>query len=269
LAHLGSASAAVMQKPPWPQTGPSSQAAQSELWLQLVRQTPLTQTSPPVHSLLTLHSSWALVSGMQTATLVLPTVIDGLQVSRAELHWPLLVQVSRQVLLTQDSPLSQSEAWTQVPASGTQMLLLQTWPLAQSALSVQELVHLPSRQTRPVPQCLLNSQVVPPPQSPEQVPHCPSTQSPSAQLPALWQDWTGVPGTQVPEEQTKLPRDAQSASTVHTPELLQVPLLQYAPVPQLAWSVHGVRPGTQRPLEQMLPGVQSAVTLQVGLERQL
>lgn len=109
--------------------------------------------------------------------------------------------------------------------SATQTLLLQVWPVPQSAAMVQLLVHWPSRHTRPAPQCLLIWQVFPPPQSLEQVPHCPSTHIPPEQVDAEVQGLGfGCPGTQAPRlSQTKLPRLAQSSS------LVQVPLGAHCP----------------------------------------
>jgi len=105
-------------------------------------------------------------------------------------------------LFEQTRPVPQSALFRHaVPLAATQTELLQVWPAPQSSAFVQELVHWPSRQTRPAPQCLLNWQVFAPPQSPEQVPQPPSTQKAPGQLAALWQlVTTGLPGTQVPRE---------------------------------------------------------------------
>jgi hypothetical protein len=219
-----------MQKPPGPHTGPSLQAAQSSVFTQLVRQMPFTQSSPPVQSLLTVQSGQAETSGLQIRTLPVVVVRGERQSSLLEEHLVPEVQSSKQTLLVQTFPLPQSAFFTQkVCVSAMQMPALQVWLTPQSVSTLHSEVHCPSRQTRPDPQWLLNWQVLPPPQSTEQVAQEPSTQSPSLQVDPVWQELTtGAPGTQVPRgsQTNALPYFVQSASLVQRPELLQVPLLQ-------------------------------------------
>jgi hypothetical protein len=75
---------------------------------------------------------------------------------------------------------------------------------------------------------LLNWQVVPPPQSPEQLAQVPSRQSPSAQLLAAVQLAGLGAGTQLPRKsQTRLePNFRQSLFPLQRPLLMQEPLLQ-------------------------------------------